>query len=79
MAAYLALQKLRIPQTELTIGKNQITQELEEFEIVPDFSKTLALDFSQIPILVSITKVELLFMKIIFFFIFLLDWKIFTS
>jgi exosome complex RNA-binding protein Rrp42 (RNase PH superfamily) len=63
-ASYIALQKLRIPKTELTIGKNQISQHLQDFEIISDYSAVLILDFANIPIFMTVAKV----MEYFFFF-----------
>jgi exosome complex RNA-binding protein Rrp42 (RNase PH superfamily) len=56
-ASYIALQKLRIPKTELTIGKNQISQHLQDFEIISDYSAVLILEFANIPIFMTVAKV----------------------
>jgi exosome complex RNA-binding protein Rrp42 (RNase PH superfamily) len=56
-ASYIALQKLRIPKTELTIAKNQISQHLQDFEIISDYSAVLIMDFANIPIFMTVAKV----------------------
>lgn len=57
IASYVAFQKLRIPAFELTIGRNELSEVLQDFEIVSDISKSKFFDFSQSPIVVTISKV----------------------
>eukprot|EP01040_Poterioochromonas_malhamensis_P002141 gene2141-2282_t len=57
IAAYVAFQKLRIPEFELTIGRNELSEVLQDFEVISDISKSKFYDFSAIPIIVTISKI----------------------
>jgi exosome complex RNA-binding protein Rrp42 (RNase PH superfamily) len=77
IVSYLALQKLRIPKTELTIGKGQLSQVLQDFEVISDISQSILYDFSYSPLIITVSKV------IFLYFLFLsyrlcerIDWKI---
>jgi exosome complex RNA-binding protein Rrp42 (RNase PH superfamily) len=57
MASYVAMQKLKIPKTIQTIGKNSLSQVLWDFDIVSDPSEAVTYNFRNIPIIVSIAKI----------------------